>query len=648
MSGIIGIWNRDGKPVEKTLLDRLNQTIGHRGLDGSGSRVEGPVGLACQMNNVTLESQGDQQPVRHPSGVTLVFDGRLDNREKLISELRGSAALDSGASDSKLILEAYLAFGENLAEHLEGDFAFAVYDPKREKLLLVRDALGVRPLFYTQAGDIFLFGSEIKALLAHPAVSPVPDDDTLADLLNSVYDPELTFFKGIYNVLAAHLVVVSRRSLTKKEYWDFDRIRPLRYSSHEEYVSHFRDLFQQSVKRRLRSRWPVSVSLSGGLDSSSIFCTGLHLIRKGASPCPALYAVSHISETGTPSHEEAFVKDIEKEFGVQARRVPMLPLGLMQGRIREAAWHIETPILDSQWINSENLFREHQASGARVVLTGHWGDQFLFSQGYLVDFFRQLAWHKILGHILEFKNWLTDTNPRMFWQFFMFDLIRFQIPDWIRPVLRRLNRKKYPDWFSKELRQRARLRHLNRKPVKKEFPSVHARALYEEARRGHPVLSMEWENKVANMFGLEIAFPFLDRELLSFLAAIPGPVMSYQGVPKSILRKAMQGLMPQSIVERRWKADMSHLVNEGMQKDYPELIRQLKRGRIEKYGYVDVAGLQNQIKKLEQGMSGDNCETAWLLTDLIGIELWLETFFENAHSRKSSFQSIFQTSYGGL
>ncbi len=626
MSGIVGMWNLDGKPVEREVLARMSGTMAHRGPDGEEMWIKGPVGLGCQLLRVTPESEKEAQPLVGPSGAVVVFDGRLDNREELLASLRDSHHVSSSSPDPALVLAAYEAFGDRLPERLAGDFALGLFDPNRQQLLLVRDAIGIRPFYYYRTSDTFLFASEIKALLAHPAVSSKPNDDTLADfLLDNVRDLEMTFFDGISSLPPAHMVLLTPQSFSKRRYWDFDPASHVRLGSFDEYTGAFRHLFEQAVRRRLRSAHPVAVSVSGGLDSSSILCVAETLARCEPS-VPPLRGVSYISTDGSPSDEQGFLVEVEKKYETTIHRVPIGPVGLLDGA-EEGLWHFEVPWLDEQWSNIRTFHRTIQQLGARVVLTGHWADQVLFPQAYLVDLFRSMAWHEVRTHLNEFGLWLTDVEPEYFRRRFFMDLVKYHLPRSLYPVIRRLRVKRDRPWYSQSLRRQA-FRRAWKQTANGWTSSAHARSLHEEARSAHHVLCMEWENKMASMHGLEIAFPFLDRDLLSFLMAVPGEVLTWKGVPKALLRAAMGGMLPEAIVHRRWKADFSHLVNQAVEQDFPQVVRCLDSGgQVVRRGYVTEDVLNKNLKHLGGRIAGPTCEVAWSLSDLLGLELWLRVFF---------------------
>lgn len=636
MSGIVGVWNRDGEPVEKGLLARLSATLAHRGSDGEGVWILGAVGLACRLHRVTPEATTETQPLVHPSGAVVVFDGRLDNREQLLASLGPSPAATSGSPDPALVLAAYEAFGDRFPERLAGDFALGLFDPARRQLLLARDAIGVRPLYYSLAADTFLFASEIKALLAHPGVSPRPNDDLLAAfLLDGARDGQgLTFFSEVSSLPPAHAAILSPQGFVVRRYWDFDLSRQVRLASLPEYVEAFRDHFERAVERRMRSAHPVAVSVSGGLDSSAIFCLAETLRRQSPARYPPVLGVSYTSPDGSPSDEKAFLLEIEREYRIGIRRVPMAPPGFIDGAA-EAVWHVEAPFLDEQWDTTHAFLRTVHQLGARVVMTGHWGDQMLFDQAYLIDLIRRFAWGEIRRHLREFGRWFTDADAGHFRRRFVLDLVKYHVPHALVPVLRRLRAKRDRPWYTAALRKRARRSAPNRAGVRNAFATAHARSLYEEARSSHHVLCMEWDNKVAAMHGLEMAFPFLDRDLLSFLVAIPGEIQTWKGVPKALLREAMRGVLPEAIALRNWKADFSHLVNQAVEQGYPQLAHWLEAdGLAVRRGYVEGEVVCEALGRLKERLRDPTCEAAWTLSDLLGLELWLRVFSGESPQRQ--------------
>jgi asparagine synthase (glutamine-hydrolysing) len=570
----------------------------------------------------------------HASGTVIVFDGRLDDRDKLLALLRDAPDIAANSPDPALVLAAYAAFEERFLEYLNGDFALAIFDPKRQRLLLARDAIGIRPLYYGQVGETFLFASEIKALLAHPEASSRPNEETLARLLTgSLYggSQHETFFAGVSSVSPGHMAVITPRGVVQRRYWDFDPARRVRCKSFPEYVEGFRHYFEQAVRRRLRSAHPVAVAVSGGLDSSAIFCLA-ETLRRREPGLPPLVGMSYTYSAGSPSDEQAFLREIEVDYGLTIHRIGLGQTGLLKG-VRQQVWHVESPLLDTQWHNTYQ-FREaiHQL-GARVLLTGQWGDNVLVDQAYLIDLVHRLEWSTVSAHLREYHRWFPDLDdPHFFRRRFVGTLIRHHVPQSLIPLLRRLrdtltHGARAKSWYSRRFRQKV-YRHAPRQDLPgRRFASAHARSLYQQSRATLNVLSMEWNNKSAALQGLEMAFPFLDRDLLAFLLAIPGEVQSWNGVPKALLREGLRGVLPNAIAERRTKADFTDLVNAGTDQDFPQLVDCLQHGLAVQFGYLQGDVLAEEFARLKDQVQGGTCEVAWKLADLMGFEQWLEVFF---------------------
>jgi asparagine synthase (glutamine-hydrolysing) len=637
LSGILGIWNLDGRPVEAGLLTRLSATLAHRGPDGEGRWFEGPVGLACQLLRVTPESLHETQPLIHPSGAVIVFDGRLDNREELLKLHKDSPGITADSPDPALVLAAYVTFGEGFAERLNGDFAVAIYDPPRRRLLLARDAIGPRPLYYHRAGNTFLFASEIKAILAHPEVSVKPNDDLLAEFLLGgpvPEDPGATFFAGIFSLPPGFLGVITPAGFSSRRYWDFDNLKEIRYRSFSDYAEAFKGHFEESVRRRLRSAHPVAVAVSGGLDSSSIFCMAETLRQRLPERYPELVGISNISPDGTSSDEKAFLLEIEKLYGVCLVKLSQGPTLFMEG-YPELVRQVETPLMDLQWKEDERFDLAARGRGARLKLTGHWGDEMLFAWDYLIDLSRRGQWRMVWAHLGEFPRWHTDVAaPGIFKRRFFQDLVQFHLPAAVIPWLRRWRARLAPPyfdrpWYTESFRKRSLRPGKREGHIGKKFKTAYCNSLYYVVNSKVTRYRLERHNKVAARQGLEVAFPFLDRDLVCFLMGCPGEVVTWQGVPRHLMRRALQGILPAAIAARRWKGDYSHLINAGMLQDYPLVEQYLQSGMVAaEYGYIEASHVAGELRRLKNRINNHNsCLVVWSIGDLLGLETWLRNYF---------------------
>jgi asparagine synthase (glutamine-hydrolysing) len=357
LSGIVALFHLDGQPADMAVLNRLVRPISHRAVDGQKLWLDGPRGLAHLHLRSTPTSCNEVQPCGCPQELAISFDGRLDNREELINRLSESDL--QNRSDAACALVAYREFGDFFAQHLKGDFAIAIFDGAQQKLLLSRDIMGIRPLYYCQTQKTFVAASEIKSILSYPGFHTQPDDDALADLLlgGDPYEKERTCFSGISRVLQGHTVVVTPEQLRSFQHWDFDSRRQIRCASIEEYAERLRFLFAQAVQRRLRSSHPVAVMVSGGLDSSAILCQAELL--KAKADVASCVGISMTFPENTAADEKLYLDEIEESCGIAIQKRSFSQLRFVDNE--KAIWSSEFPQLE--WNARTELKRFARQSG---------------------------------------------------------------------------------------------------------------------------------------------------------------------------------------------------------------------------------------------------------------------------------------------
>ena len=258
MSGIVGILNIDGSPVDRSLLARLTDYLAFRGPDAQETWSQGPVGLGHALLQTVDDTRPDSQPLSLDGEVVIAADARIDGRAELRQELNSHGCHDlENVPDVELILHAYLVWGDECAKHLLGDFAFAIWDGRRRQLFCARDHFGIKPFYYAQVGDSLIFSNTLNCLRLHPRVSDELNDLAIGDFLlfDCNQDQSTTTFADIRRLPPAHYLTWQPGSLRLERYWSLPLIdRPLRYSRPQDYVEHFKALLTQAVADRLRTR----------------------------------------------------------------------------------------------------------------------------------------------------------------------------------------------------------------------------------------------------------------------------------------------------------------------------------------------------------------------------------------------------------
>ena len=260
MSGIIGLYNLDGRPADQLLLERMARTITHRGPDGIRHWLDGSVGFGHLLLQTTPESAHEKQPLTNEdSALCLTLDGRIDNRSELRCWLESKGLPLRDDSDAELVLRAYECWGEECPNRLLGDFAFAIWDARKQQLFCARDYVGVKPFYYYRSGSLFAFGSEIRAVLALDTVPRRLNESRLADFLIEELDredEESTFYQDVQRLPAGHSLTVGPGRFALRDYWDLKAPPVLKLGSLREYGEAFREIFVEAVRCRLRSSHP--------------------------------------------------------------------------------------------------------------------------------------------------------------------------------------------------------------------------------------------------------------------------------------------------------------------------------------------------------------------------------------------------------
>lgn len=366
MCGIAGIYHRHSSArIDPEVLRRMTDRIAHRGPDGSGVWVEGPIGLGHRRLAIIDVASGQQPMADLDQAAWIVFNGEIYNFQELRTELGRSGRRFATQSDTEVILQAYRQWGTGCVERLRGMFAFAIWEPGPKRLFLARDRVGKKPLYWTEAEGAFLFASEAKALLAHPAVSRRVSPRALAEYLTYQYVPEPgTIFEGMQKLPPAHWMLVDAAGITIQRYWDLE-YAPKAPLSDDEVQDRLRGLLTEAVGLRLISEVPLGAFLSGGVDSSIVVSL---MARQSAQPVRTFsIGFEHQDFNELPYARMVAERygTIHQEFICTADLVSVLP---------DLVYHLDEPFADSSAVPTyylSQLTRRH----VTVALNGDGGDE---------------------------------------------------------------------------------------------------------------------------------------------------------------------------------------------------------------------------------------------------------------------------------
>ncbi|MCH7971193.1 MAG: hypothetical protein IH960_09170, partial [Chloroflexi bacterium] len=437
MSAIAGIINLDGSPVDPNTIREMNDVVSYRGPDGQGQWISGSVGLAHMHLATTPESSGEIQPVKTKSeDVVLVWDGRIDNRSELIAAIGNSQDISQKSSDSDLVMSSYLKWGAEFVTRIAGDYAFGLWDNRSRKFLCGRDPIGVRLLHYYMDESIFVFGTEIKQILAHPGVRTLLDEDTMGLFLaGHPTFGDRTFYRDIRRLPGGTTMSVSGNAKDFSTFWSPDPADAITYKTEGEYAEHFGSLLTDAVSSRLRSSTPVEILLSGGLDSGSVASiAGAESERRGPLDIRARYWKPPV---GTVD-EEPHVDVIASRYNLRVDKVDVSDLWAMkQSGYPER--RDEPFTLPFEAMNCEGL-RQVSESGVRTLLTGEGGDE-AFTPGYMLylrEWLTSFRWmtlaKDISGGTKQYRRAALKTlaRPLFSWRHNSKTVKNARIPDWIR------------------------------------------------------------------------------------------------------------------------------------------------------------------------------------------------------------------------
>lgn len=546
MSVQFGRWKLDGRTNDQDYLKKVTAILAPYGPDATGFYFKGNVGIVYCAFHTTGESQGEVQPYVTSSGTVITWDGRLDNRAELIRLLGDASAFAS--ADVTIVAAAYEKWGTNCFAKLIGDWALSIWDAKTHSLILAKDPIGTRHLYYSFDHRQIIWSTILDPLVLLAGKTFALCEEYIAGWFSFFPATHLTPYVGIHSVSPSSSVLLRHGKHEIFQYWDFDPGKKIRYRSDAEYEEHFRAVFSEAVRRRLRSHTPVLAELSGGLDSSSIVCMADAMIADGISETPRLDTVSYFDDFEPHWNERPYFTKVEEKRGrigchINAASDQSRTFEYESGRF------LATP---GSYVRPTEAAKQYAAclntQGIRVVLSGIGGDEVTGGVPTPAPELEDLiagAQFRTLAH--QLKSWAL--NKRKPWFHLLFEAVRRFCPVKLVGVSKH---KMPPAWLNPDFVRR------NRRALHGYEARVNLFGPLPSFQENISTLDMLRRQLECDLLPseplCERRYPYLDRNLLEFLYAVPREQIVRPGHRRSLMRRALVGIVPEEILNRKRKA----------------------------------------------------------------------------------------------
>jgi len=606
MSVQFGKWNFDGKPIDPRELEEVRPALAPYGPDSQGYICKANFAAVYSALHTTEESRKEHQPVSLPSGAVVTWDGRLDNRLDILERLGSKLAQES--TDVEIVTAAYERWSTGSFPMLIGDWALSVWNPNEQSLLLARDFVGIRHLYYAVGRESVTWCTLLEPLVLSAERRFNLDEEFIAGWLSFFPAAHLTPYKGIRAVPPASFVRIAPGIEQCKQYWKFDPRKRISYRTDREYEEHFKAVFAESVRRRLRSDRPVLAELSGGMDSSSIVC-----VADTIKACngPRVDTISYYDDSEPNWNEKPFFTRVEEQRGRPGLHVDVSCEGMPNAGAPE---FVPLPPSDLTSPDATKRIATHLTSGGyRVLLCGIGGDEVLGGVPTPLPETADLlarARLQALAHAL--KIWAL--NKRKPWTWLLAESLREFLP---KSIFGNTSERRPPAWLNRNFVRRHRMALSGYEPgfvIFGALPSFQENMRTLDGLRRQLACTALRKNPPC-----EICYPYLDRSLLEFLYAIPREQLVRPGQRRSLMRRAMAGIVPDEILGRRRKAFVSRgplrMISAGFGGlNFPD--RQIAACSL---GVVDCGTLAETLRHAQQAQEIDVAP----LLRLVLLERWL-------------------------
>lgn len=610
MSVQFGRWNYDGKPVERGYFEKVNALLAPYGPDGGSSHSKESISILYEAFHTTKESRRELQPNVTASGTVITWDGRLDNRTELIQRL--GDAVTARSTDVEIVAAAYDYWRSDCFALLIGDWALSIWDPHIRSLILAKDPIGTRHLYYSFDDNQVTWSTILDPLVLFAGKTFALCEEYIAGWFSFFPAAHLTPYVGIHSVPPSSSVLLGPGKHIATKYWDFDPRKRIRYRTDAEYEEHFRDVFGEAVRRRLRSDSPILAELSGGMDSSSIVCMADTIIARGTAETPRLDTISYYNDSEPNWNERPYFTKVEEKRG---RTGTHIDVGSKEKPRFETDNDCFAVTPGSGGRTPKQLSACMLSQSNRVVLSGIGGDEVTGGVPTPIPELEDLlAGVKFRQLAHQLKVWAL--NKRKPWFHLFFEAAR----GFFSPALVGVPKHKRPaPW-------------LNPGFVKRNRAALHG---YESRLKlfGPPpsfqenVSTLEALQRQLGCDALpsepayEKRYPYLDRGLLEFMYAVPREQLVRPGQRRSLMRRSLVGIVPDELLNRKRKAYIARAPMVAVAADWSRLAEMTRHMDSSSLGIVSANRFSDALQKARLGQE---VPTVPLLRTL-GIEFWLKT-----------------------
>ena len=609
MCGIVGFVNyKKNISNYKDILSNMNNTLSNRGPDEQGFYIKENVALAHK-RLIVIDPEGGKQPMieKYSFGeYVIVYNGQIYNTKELRHTLEENGFSFDGHCDTEVLLKSYIYYGNEVAKHLNGIFSFAIWNSQKQELFLARDHFGVKPLYYTQFDNSFIFASEIKAIFKYPGIEKIIDKQGISELfgIGPAHTPGTSVFKNIYEIKPAHFAIYNKSGLHIERYWKLETKEHT--DNFEQTCEKVNFLLDDAIQRQLVSDVPLCVMLSGGLDSSIIVAYASNYCRKNGLPPLDTYSVDYVDNDKNfvksdfqPNSDNYYINIMKNKFQTNHHTI-VIDTPELADSLEDAMIARDYPGMadvDSSFL----LFCKNIKKEATVCLSGECSDEIFAGYPW---FFREDALN-------------SNTFP---WSIALTERQQILNPD----ISSKVDLKNYIDY------------RYNQSLSEIDFIDTDSAETVE--KRKITYLTMNWfmqtlldrSDRTSMYNGLELRVPFCDYRLVQYLWNIPWEIKALNGREKGLLRYVVKDLLPSEIVDRK-KSPYPKTHNPTYLKKVKEMLTTIMNKKdapinnlLNRIYILDI--LETDGKAFSRPWFGQLMTGPQLMAYLCQVNMWLERY----------------------